>query len=382
MIEEVVKKLYNKEITPEDLNEDLIQATFDSIDKEARKGYGKMYYNLPADGKGTLPLQLAQNIYMFSGAKTYAQLKEINKLMYNSQGQMVPFNQFAQLAKQTNRTYNLNWLQAEYQTARTAAQMAQKWQSFEENADLFPNLKFRTVGDDRVRDKHKTLDGIIRPLNDPFWKKHYPPLDWRCRCEVVQTAENSTSVPEELPPVQFKGNVGIDGEIFTSKGNFFKLVNSEENAERNLELMKLKAPNRLVYENGVQKVSVNIFTDIEQYEENVKTAMQLAKGTNARVTLRPLIDESIVKDFNNLSFDVNKQLGNKYIPADTNYRALLEESKNKDADMAIIDLSFNNEPLDNAVKSINELLIDETFKDIKTIYIISSDHKQMKTIKR
>lgn len=80
------------------------------------------------------------------------------------------------------------------------------------------------------------------------WATYFPPLDWRCRCDAVPTAAGPKGeVPDDMPEPNFKGNVALDGEIFTKKGNFFKLLNSNENAKRNMELMKLNAPYVLAY---------------------------------------------------------------------------------------------------------------------------------------
>src|SRR5690606_6221644 len=106
-------------------------------------GYGKDWIKFPKDGKGNLPSELKKNLYAFSGAKTYSQLEELNRLLYDKDGKLRPFNEYKVLAKKLNRQYNENWLQAEWQTARTAAQMAQKWEKLQETKDLFPNLKYR-----------------------------------------------------------------------------------------------------------------------------------------------------------------------------------------------------------------------------------------------
>src|SRR5690606_11987929 len=128
--------------------------------RAAGNGYGKNWASFPKDGKGSLPRELKKNLYAFSGAKTYAQLEELNSLLYDANGKLRPFNEYMVYARKLNRQYNVNWLQSEWQTARTAAQMAEKWERLQETKDIFPNLKFRTVGDDRVRDDHERLNGI------------------------------------------------------------------------------------------------------------------------------------------------------------------------------------------------------------------------------
>lgn len=51
---------------------------------------------------------------------------------------------------------------------------------------VFPFLKYVSMDDGRVRETHAKLDGVILPADDPFWKDHYPPWDYNCRCMVIQ----------------------------------------------------------------------------------------------------------------------------------------------------------------------------------------------------
>lgn len=56
--------------------------------------------------------------------------------------------------------------------------MARQWAAF-------PYWQYQTADDDRVRDSHAVLDGIVLPADSPFWDKHFPPWDWGCRCQVI-----------------------------------------------------------------------------------------------------------------------------------------------------------------------------------------------------
>jgi hypothetical protein len=44
--------------------------------------------------------------------------------------------------------------------------------------------QYLTMEDERVRDTHRALDGLVLPKDDPFWEKHFPPWEWGCRCRV------------------------------------------------------------------------------------------------------------------------------------------------------------------------------------------------------
>ena len=59
-----------------------------------------------------------------------------------------------------------------------------------EMREQFPYWRYLTVGNgtpgvNGVRDDHAALHGLVFRADDPFWKRHYPPWDWGCRCYVV-----------------------------------------------------------------------------------------------------------------------------------------------------------------------------------------------------
>jgi len=44
--------------------------------------------------------------------------------------------------------------------------------------------RLMTVGDKRVRHTHAEMHGIIRPIGDPYWRTHWTPNGFNCRCTV------------------------------------------------------------------------------------------------------------------------------------------------------------------------------------------------------
>ena len=88
-----------------------------------------------------------------------------------------------------NETYNKTWLNTEYDAVVRGTVMGTRWQDIEDQKDVTPYLQYVTAGDDRVRPEHEELEGIIEPVDSPFWTQYYPPNGWNCRCSVDQISD-------------------------------------------------------------------------------------------------------------------------------------------------------------------------------------------------
>ena len=154
----------------------------------------------------------------------------MNSLLVDAEGKIRSFGDFKKEVFKTHKKYNQNYLQAEYQTAKRSAQAARQWKGYEANADLFPNLKYVTIGDDRVREDHQYLHGIIKPINDSFWETHYPPNGFRCRCSVQPTTDLATEgTPKIKIEESFTHNVGKTNELFMEKKHpYFTIPKSDK----------------------------------------------------------------------------------------------------------------------------------------------------------
>ncbi|MBF6607990.1 MAG: minor capsid protein [Flavobacterium sp.] len=382
LIDKIAKDLHSGKMKPSDLNQELISQTYEDLAKGAKAGYGKDWAKFPADGKGSTPTELKKNIYAFSGAKCYAQLEKINSYLYDKDGKLRPFNEFAVFARKENRQYNVNYLQAEYQTARTAAQMAEKWERLQETKDLFPNLEYRTVGDDRVRRDHQRLDGIIKPMDDPFWDRHYPPLDWRCRCDVRATAADATDDKDViLPPVKFKGNVGKDKEIFTNKGTFFRLISGDGNAKRNQELAKFNAPFEDLKTEKGKTVKISVYADRKapQFDGDLEVATVLADvGVRTSLLAHVNIDKEV-----HPTLSVSGKPADRITPKGLGFKNDLSKANEQRRAVLVVDLKDNDNTMQEVVDQLRIELKDETtYPEIKEVVIVSADRKEVKQFSR
>jgi SPP1 gp7 family putative phage head morphogenesis protein len=179
-------------------------------------------------------------LYFFSAAKTYQQLETMNSFLVDDDGKIRTYSEFKRKVDVVHKNYNKNHLQAEYQTSKRSAQAVRQWGDIEENADLFPNLKYMTVADDKVREDHNKLHAIIKPINDPFWDTHYPPNGFRCRCYAKPTTDVADKrITKVKPDKGFSNNVGKTKEIYNSKHPYFTMPKTaKKNVEKSLKDFK------------------------------------------------------------------------------------------------------------------------------------------------
>lgn len=179
---------------------------------------------------------LEESTFVFSGFKTYHELREVSALMQAEDGGIKSWDKFSQEVFAIDNRYNRNYLHAEYNFAVQSAQMAAKWKDFEKDGDEYL-LQYRTAGDDKVRAEHAVLHNTTLPIDDPFWDEYLPPLDWGCRCTTVQVLRDKYPVSDSAEAIAageratdtpkkkiFRFNPGKSGNLFPPKHPYFKLT--------------------------------------------------------------------------------------------------------------------------------------------------------------
>lgn len=401
-MERIAKETYEGKLKRGQLDQEHITKTFNELQTAAQETYGKNAWtkvNKSTNAPNPEVLKMKQNLYKFSGAKNYAMLQEINEIL-TKDSQMQNFNNFKNKVLQLNDRYNKNYLQAEWQTSRQAGRMANLWEEYEDNKELFPSLRYRTQGDDRVREEHEKLDGIIKPIDDKFWDSYYPPNGWRCRCYVVQTAERATP-DQNMPEIQnkdvkpeFKTNVGKGGEIFketeANKGQphpYFalaKTANSE--TQKAFEYSKLAAASPVYHKskNGGE-VKVSPYTDTREDEliGNYRAAVALADNFNLKVELKAKLNADIVLKVKNPDFLINGKLADRKTPKGLNFKNILRSANRQKVEKVVIDLNQNSNSFDKVISSLQKKLnMADVYPEIKEVYVISKDRKRVEVIKR
>lgn len=158
----------------------------------------------------------------FAARKTATQVMQLKTLLLREDGSRRPWPEFKREAKTVVGNYNKTWLKTEYDTTIRIARAARQWQDFERTAHLFPNLEYRQTVSADPRPEHLRYVGIIRPITDPFWDFHTPPIKWGCKCSLKNVDKAVTDVPinlNETDPVEpaLQNNAAKTGELFNIK---------------------------------------------------------------------------------------------------------------------------------------------------------------------
>lgn len=225
-IERIVIGVYSGLITPQSLDVATYLRVGEKLTNGVYNGFGKTLTDVVWNSPDFKMLNdLRNNVYVFSGAKQYHQVREMVDAIYDKD-RIKPFSEYKKTGTDIFKNYNENYLRAEYNAAISQSRSASMWMEIESNSELLPMLTYSTVGDGRVRPEHAMLNNISRPVNDKFWDNYFPPNGWNCRCTTLQTDDTTkTSLkgfkqPDTVPP-EFMMNAGKQKIVFSDKHPYF-----------------------------------------------------------------------------------------------------------------------------------------------------------------
>ena len=124
-------------------------------------------------------------------------------------------------------------LETAYRTVLQTAMQAGSWDKYRVVSTGY--LMYDAVDDSRTRESHFAMDGIIRPVNDPFWSTHAPPNGFNCRCRLIPLSKKQAEarggidipITDEMQP-----DKGFDGNPQNQLLN--KMRDAVGNAEKEL----------------------------------------------------------------------------------------------------------------------------------------------------
>ena len=106
--------------------------------KTLSKGVDVGYNPKPEMYDPALAHSLKYNIAEFSAFKETSFRKQLEAAL-TSNGKVTPWSEFKKKADELNVEYNRRWLKTEYDHTVATPNMAQQWQDFEADADLYTN---------------------------------------------------------------------------------------------------------------------------------------------------------------------------------------------------------------------------------------------------
>jgi len=216
-IADLIDGIHSGKYTTTELPESLYYAIANYLKKGLDVGFGV------GDKDEELLKELQDNIYMFSAAKTYNEVRDMSELLTDGDN-VRPFNEFKAEAMKIYGQYNEDWLKAEYNTAIASGTMAKQWSVIESTKDVLPNLRYSTT--EVACPICTELDGTVAPVDNDFWNTFYPPNHYNCMCIVLQE-DSDVEVTQDKPDTSdemddvFKINVGKERVIFSDEHPYF-----------------------------------------------------------------------------------------------------------------------------------------------------------------
>lgn len=106
-----------------------------------------------------------------------------------------------------------------YDTNLRTAYASGRWTQAQRTKDARPYMRYVAILDDGTRAQHRLWHGTVLPVDHDFWKAHWPPNGWQCRCSVRQLSQRDmersgykvTDPAPEAPTVPYQN--GRTGEV-------------------------------------------------------------------------------------------------------------------------------------------------------------------------
>lgn len=222
MFEKLAKAVHSGKMSEGMIDNAVVSFVSKSLLKGVFTGFGDDFSSVDYTTPDRKMLNdMEKNIYFFSCAKQYHEVVELNEALKDGD-KVLTFNEFKNKAFEINEKFNVTHLNAEWQHAIGSSQMARRWLDIQEAKETHPYLRYDTIGDDRVRQSHRELEGVTKPIDDSFWDAWFPPNDWNCRCDVEQLTsgketDNSKIVTPTDVPDMFKVNTAKLGVVYPPK---------------------------------------------------------------------------------------------------------------------------------------------------------------------
>lgn len=227
-IEKLIRAIFGGIITPDKLPVKLYLEIAAYLKSGLYDGYGG---GLADFGGADLELlkELRTNTYMFSAAKTHAQIIEMSEVLANTK----TWKEFKTGAEGIFDIYNKTYLETERITAIGQGASAIKWRTIEKQKNILPLLRYNAVMDANTSAICAPLNGIVAPVGHAIWRRIAPLNHFRCRCILDQLGAGEDVVTKDLNGLAdavtekmqgaFIMNPGKDGYVFGPDHPYFSV---------------------------------------------------------------------------------------------------------------------------------------------------------------
>ncbi|WP_026872631.1 PBECR2 nuclease fold domain-containing protein [Inquilinus limosus] len=197
--------------------------------------YFRSKVNLPTNSWSDLMHQAHTRAFSVAGATSTALLADFREALdraISAGGTLETFRQdFDRIVAQHGWAYRggRNWRsRVIFETNVRMAYSSGRWQQAQRLKATRPYARYVDVHDSRTRPEHYAWHDIILPIDHPWWRTHWPPNGWNCRCHAQSLSERdlkrfglkvTIDPPEiEMEPREVRAPDGSVETVWTPKG--------------------------------------------------------------------------------------------------------------------------------------------------------------------
>ena len=225
------------------IQQDIFEETLRLFNRAASEGLAEA--GNAGDIDDAFLAELRRNNAVFSAFRTHTMQNDMASRLLDGDGNLKSFDRWVRDIRGMTSHYCGSWLRTEYDTAVIRAHRAADWRHFEDEADVYPNVRWMPTTSPDQDPLHRQYweARLTLPVNHPFWNDHRPGDRWNCKCTLRQTDEPADdSVIRRFYPVKAQpgldNNPATDGKLFSDSHPYY--TKAYPGAEKAAETMALK----------------------------------------------------------------------------------------------------------------------------------------------
>ncbi len=137
----------------------------------------------------TLPAQARSRAFTVSGLAALDQIQGVLDSLHKATAEGLTFAEWRKAQTPEALALGPARLDNIFRTAIQTHYNIGRYQQQERNKAHRPFLMYDAINDGRTRPHHRALDNLIAAVDDPIWRKIYPPNGFFCRCSTRTLTE-------------------------------------------------------------------------------------------------------------------------------------------------------------------------------------------------